>query len=215
MSKTSEKLFANMRRLVVQAVALMLLLSTIGCQKNEEFILLTVSAELNYLIQPGENPTEFIVDRQMVVSEHGSTAEQKLELNAIKGFTYEKGYEYLLKVETVNHNETRFSLIEIVSKTKKFDEETVLLNVSIDWYPYGPGGELIERLAITEVGAPVWQPGDIIGCTFIIEGFEPEHGFNYLIKVSKNIIHLSPQYGVRCLNLCSFIELISQTSKTD
>lgn len=207
--------FAGVRKIIasgtVTTLCVFVAILLLGCNnEKEEFILLTISAELNYSIQSGENPIEFVVDRQLIASERGSAVERKLELNAIKGFTHVRGYEYLLKVKAVNGNEAQFSLIETVSKTRKFEEEIVLLNVSIDWLPNGLYGELIKVVSITgDFNPPQWGLG-----VPILEGFEPKLGFNYLIKASKTVIRMPAQYQGGFI-IFSFTELISQTPKTN
>jgi len=68
-----------------------------GCNKDEgTAILLTVSAEPTYSVQPGEKSGEFDISCYMIVSEEGSNVEQQLELY----------YDI-------------YSLIEVISKTLK------------------------------------------------------------------------------------------------
>ena len=194
---------------ILCAVCIFAVMQLTGCKNDEESaILLTVSAEPVYSVQLGESPDELDVSRFIIVSEQGSNIEQQLEFNAIEGFTYEKRYEYILKVtKTVNDNVVRYSLVETVSKTKIEDEsKVVLLRVYTQLFDY-PGTPSYERMVAEEVDSEF----SYMQNTFLIEDFEYENGFDYLLKVHKTTINMPPQTGMLFINLYSLIEIISKT----
>ena len=183
-----------------------------GCNKDEgTSILLTISAEPAYSVQLGEKPGEFDVSSYMIVSEEGSNVEWQLELKEIEGFTYEKGYEYLLRVKkTADSNLTRYSLKAVVSKTKKDDTGTiVLLHVSTDIKNL-PGTDIPvfsdpPLVLVREDGVEWWH------YLFIFEGFVYENGFDYLLKVHKTTINMPVVSGIPSFYIYSLIEIISKT----
>ena len=201
-----KNLFARQKVTVTILCIVFITMLLAGCKKNEESaILLTVSAEPTYSVQIGEKQGEFDISCYMIVSDESSKEEQ-LELNAIEKFTYEKGYEFLLKVKKVENNELiRYSLKELVSKTKMVDETIVLLSVSTEWIDY-ESGQPYERVVVKEAGSELWLP-----TSYKIEDFVYENGFDYVLKVEKTVINMPPQSGFLFFNLYSLIEIISKT----
>ena len=177
-----------------------------GCEKGDDHILLTVYDTPNYTVQAGKTTGDIEITTFMVVAEEGSDAEQNLNLSAIERFTYEKGYEYLLKVKkTFNNDDYQYSLIEIVSKTRMSEETIVLLDVTTEWLPWEPP---VEKMIVNEVDSP--SPSNAPS-SFVIDGFEYETGFDYRIKVKKTVINTPVITGYGIVYLYEFIEIISKT----
>ena len=176
-----------------------------GCsKKGDDHILLTVFDTPNYSVQFGEKPDEVDVSSFMVVKEEGSGEEMNLNLRAIERFSYEKGYEYLLKVKKTLNDDYQYSLIEIISQNQTGELETVvLINVTterVEWeVPF-------ERMIIQEEDVPWWQTS-----SFKIEGFEYETGFDYQLKVKKTTIKMPAMSGILNFNLYTLVEIISKT----
>ena len=188
---------------------LMLFVLGSGCKKGDNHILLTIFDTPNYSVEFGGKPGEVEISTFMVAREEGSNNEQNLNLSAIEGFLFEKGYECLLKVKkSINskNDVDQYSLIEIVSKIQTGElEEIVLLNVTTELIE----GEVpYERVIVSEEDESLWLPS-----SFKIDGFEYEEGFDYLLKVNKTIIRMSPQSGFLNFYLYTLVEIISKTPR--
>jgi len=201
---------STLQRVRLSSMAVMLctiLFMPASCEKENDHILLTVSDTPSYTVQFGENPSEVEISAFMVVMEAGSSEEQKINLFAIERFTYEKGYEYLLKVKKMHNNDDcQYSLLEIVSKTLMSEETVLLLDVSTELLQGDPP---IERIIVKEEDSPLWQ-----GTSFKIEGLVYENGFDFRLRVKKTIIAVPPQTGFTRFTLYNLVEIISKTSKT-
>jgi len=185
-----------------------------GCTKEDQStMMLAVYDMLAYSVQPGTTAGEFDISRTMVVMEEGTGIEQNIALDKIKNFTYEKGYEYLLKVnKTTNKEDYQYSLKEIVSKIFTREIETIVINVTTEWVHQGTEGALVERLIVNEEESTPLLP--VIPASFKIEGFQYEKGFDYRLKVEKTVINMPPQTGFVIFNLYEVVEIISKTPKT-
>jgi hypothetical protein len=179
----------------------------IGCKKENDHILLTILDSPNYSIQFGEKPDKIEIISFIVAKENGSTEEMNLNPHAIERFTYEKGYEYILKVKKTLNEESPYSLIEIVLKNQTGELETVvLLNVTTESVDFGMP---YKRVIVKEENEEsLWQP-----TSFQIDGFEYDEEFDYLLKVKKTIITMPPMSGMRFFNLYTLIEIVSKTPK--
>ena len=203
-----------MKTKLIILLLLLFLVGNFGCKKDKETtILLTVYANPTYSVQPSEKPGEFDVSSFMIVMENDSNVEQQLALDAIDGFIYERGFEYLLKVKKEGDN-TRYLLIELVSKTKVNDEKSiVLLHVSSDTNLIGLDVSVHSNpplVFVKEEGSDWWQL-----TSFKLEGFEYENGFDFLLKVHKTSIQMPVITGIPSYNIYSLIEIISKTPKTN
>jgi len=184
----------------------------VGCKKEGNHILLTISDTPNYSVEFGEEPGEIEITTFLIAKEEGVNVEQNLNLAAIEGFSYEKGYEYLLKVKKANNSKTddsQYSLVEIVSKNQTGElEEIVLLNAAIVRFedPELPSYERVVAKEI-EIDPPQWG----LPSGFKIDGFECEKGFDYLLKVKKTTIKMPPQSGFLNFYLYTLVEIISKT----
>ncbi len=99
--------------------------SFFGCENKKNAILeveLIVSSELLIAI----DPVSMIEMPYLQVKEVGAKSDYWLNIHGIKGFQYESGYEYLLKVYKTFPDErlqdipnVEYTLIKIISKTKK------------------------------------------------------------------------------------------------
>jgi len=179
----------------------------VGCKKEGDHILLTISDTPNYSIEIGEKPGEIEITTFLIAKEEGVNVEQSIKFSAIEGFTYEKGYEYLLKVKkgiNSNTDDRQYSLVEIVSKTQTGElEAIVLIHVTTECVE----GEVpYERLTVKEEDELLWLPTG-----FKIEKFEYEKGFDYVLKVNKTIIRVPPQFGFLNFYLYTLVEIISKT----
>jgi len=181
-----------------------------GCGKEDKFIFLTVFDTPTYSIQPGVISDEVDIICSISVMEEGSSVEQNIPMIAIKNFTYEKGYEYLLKVEKTSNKDCLYSLEEIVSKSLRYEVVPIVISVTSELVPIGPEGELNERIIVKED-----ENSDfLMPYSFKIEGFEYEKGFNYQLKVKKTVITVPPQTGFGLFILYELTEIISKTLKT-
>ena len=187
-----------------------------GCTKEDKSaMMLTVYDMPAYSVQPGKTTGEFDVTSTMVVMEEGTGVEQNIALDKIKNFIYEKGYEYLLKVnKTTDKTDYEYSLIEIVSKTLTKEIETIVINVTTELVHQGGEGALIERIIVKEEDEEEKPLFPIIPSSFKIEGFEYEKGFDYRLRVTKTVINMPPQTGFIVFNLYEVLEIISKTPKT-
>jgi len=179
----------------------------VGCKKEGDQIFLTISDTPNYSIELGEKPGEIEITTFLIAKEEGVNVEQSLKSSAIEGFTYEKGYEYLLKVKKANSGKTddyQYSLVEIVSKKQTGElEAIVLLHVTTERIE----GEVpYERMTVKEEDELFWLPS-----SFKIENFEYEKGYDYVLKANKTTIRVPPQYGFLNFYLYTFVETISKT----
>lgn len=178
-----------------------------GCGK-EEIVLLNINDTPNYSIVSGANSGEVDVKCSLVVKEEGSDIEFFLEMTEIGNFTYEKGYEYLLKVRKKSD---RYSLEEIVSKTMKYEIDPIIIFVTSEEAPIGPVGEMIERMIVREnENSDFFIPN-----SFKIEGFEYDKRYEYRLKVKKTVIAVPPQTGFGLFILYELTEIISKTPKTE
>ena len=182
-------------------------LSSVSCKNQDEetSILLTVSSEPSFTVQSGVKPDEYDVRSCIVVMENGSNIEQKIALDAIEGFSYEKGYEYLLKVKKADKDIlVPYSLIELVTKTQVDNEQTiVLLNVSTDPNPLIFSDP--PPVVVKEEGSEIWQR------IFHLEGFIYENGFDYLLSTHKTIVNMPAVSGIPSLTIYALVEIISKT----
>ena len=179
-----------------------------GCKKEDGFISMTVYDTPTYSVQFGVNYSEVDIKCNMVAKEKGSTNELNLELSSIKNFTYEKGYEYLLKVKRTSEDNYLYSLEEIVSKSLMYEPETVILSVSSELAPIGPDEELIEVMVIQEEG--IYHSDRYFAK---IEGFDYETGFDFQLKVQKTVIPMPVTSGMNSFPIFTLIKIISKTSK--
>ena len=182
----------------------------VGCKKEGNHILLTISDTPNYSFEFGEKSGEIEITTFLIAKCEGVKVEQNLNLSAIEGFTYEKGYEYLLEVKKTNNSKTddyQYSLVKIVSKNQTGElEAIVLLHVTTERIE----GEVHnERMTVKEEGEIMWLPS-----SFKIEKFEYEKGFEYLLKVKKTTIKMPPQSGFINFYLYTLVEIISKTPQT-
>jgi len=197
--------FMNSNKLVL--ILLVIVFFVVGCKKeNQSTIMLTVFDTPSYSVQIGEKPEEIEITCFMVTKEEGSGVEQNLDLYSIEKFTYEKGFEYLLKVRKTQIGvDYQYSLIELVSKTQTGElEDIVLLNVTTERIE----GELPnERVVVKEEeDYPLWYR-----YSFKFEGFEYEKGFEYMLRVRKTVIQLPPQSGFGYFHIYTLVEIISKT----
>ena len=195
--------YMNNNKLILLFLAVLLY----GCKKEESSILLTVFDTPNYSVEFGEKPGEAEVSTFLITKEEGSNIEQNINLHAIKGFTYEKGYEYLLEVKKASNSKNedfQYSLTKIISKSQTGELEII---VSLHVTTVRVEGELpFDRMVVEEDDETGWQPS-----SFKIDGFEYEKGFDYLLKVNKTIIRMSPQSGFLNFYLYTLVEIISKT----
>ena len=195
-------------------LSLAFLATWFGCTKEEQStMMLTVYDMPAYSVQPGKTTGEFDITSTMVVMEVGKSVEQNIALDKIKNFIYEKGYEYLLKVnKKTDKADYEYSLLEIVSKTLTREIETIVINVTTELVHQGSEGTQIERLIVKEEEVNPLLP--VIPSSFKIEGFEYEKGFDYRLKVTKTVINMPPQTGFTVFNLYEVVEIISKTPRT-
>ena len=180
-----------------------------SCKKDEETVILKVFSEPTYSVQPGETTGKYDVSVYMIVTEEGSNVEQQIALDAIDGFTYERGFEYLLKVKKQG-DPACYSLKELLSKIKKDDlGNIVLLEVCKQFFNTNAAQVSDERLVVKEEGSDRWQ-----SAFFTIVGFEYENDFEYLIKAYKTNVPMPEKSGMDSFTVFSFIEMISKTPVT-
>ena len=179
-----------------------------GCGKEDDLISLTVYDTPNYSIQFSEYSDEVFINCTMLTMEEGSNVEQNIELNAIKNFTYETGYEYHLKVKKTANDDYLYLLDEIVSKTLKYELETIILFVSSELANIDDG--INEVMLIQEEGIPFWYR-----YFAKIEGFEYDKRFDYHLKVKKTVVKMPALSGMNSFNVYSLIEIISKTPKIE
>ena len=181
----------------------------VGCKKEDDHnILLTVLDTPNYSFQFGENTGDVEITTSMVVKEAGASAEQNLDLHAIKSFSYEKGYEYLLKVKSTpnDHEGYIYSLIEVVSKTLTGEIETVItVTVRTSRTYYAP--EMYAEVMVIKED----ESGLQLSNGFRINGFNYENGYEYRLKVKKSIVNMPVSSGMLYYYLYELVEIISKT----
>ena len=213
MKKVMKNLFERMPRGAMASLCahclVLIAILLFGCKKEGDHILLTILDSPNYSVQFGEKSNKIEIISFMVAMEEGSSKEMNLNLHAIEGFTYEKGYEYLLKVRKTLNEYNPYSLIEIVDKNLTGEIETVkLLNVTTESVDFGTP---YKRMIIKEEDEEsLWQPTG-----FQIDGFEYEEGFDYLLKVKKTIVNLPPISGMIFFNLYTLIEIVSKNDNKE
>jgi len=208
-----------------------ILLTTLlaGCNKDEKetVVLMTVDGETVWSYGEHSDPIEYMQTRETPSGE-----ELRMVFSQIDGFTYEKGFEYLIKVKkTKSPIDKRqmgtiflyhYSLVEIISKTEVDDGGTVVLltvSAEMEWVYLNPEQSRLYPLflLVKEADTDRWEQYPF----YLIRNFNYESGFEYVLKVKKNNIEPSLQhihYGQINYNLDRaywLVEVISKTEKQE
>ncbi len=133
----------------------------------------------------------------------------------IEGFTYEPGYEYVLKVKTekianppADGSSIKYTLVKQVSKTKKdaatANEKTLIIGAQTVDCSAGAGR--MKCMQVKEKESDSWQ-----NFYSNIEGFTYEPGYEYVLKVKTEKI-ANPPADASSIKY-TLIEQVSKTKK--
>lgn len=131
-----------------KVILLFLIMTLVGCDKEEEGVKIVYSKEYTMVVASQKLQGLLYSDGFTSVADVYAVKigeEQKWQpYGFVDGFDYEKGHEYLIKVKETKYRDTRpgnlswsdHDLIEVISKEKK-DSEGLPEHFIPDWYPDG------------------------------------------------------------------------------
>ncbi len=133
----------------------------------------------------------------------------------IEGFTYEPGYEYVLKVKTekianppADGSSIKYTLVKQVSKTKKAEmaanEKTIIVGPQTVECSAGAGR--MQCMQVKESASAAWT-----NFYSNIEGFTYEPGYEYVLKVKTEKIE-NPPADASSIKY-TLVEQVSKTKK--
>ena len=105
---------------------LLLALYTSSCNKEDTPLIKTETVKIFLLSETNRIQNEDIENHEYILAKEENQVDfQEINISAIEGFHYEKGYEYELLVEkktlvntNFDNNQTKYKLIELISKNK-------------------------------------------------------------------------------------------------